>query len=196
MSTSGSCAMPSQPRARRQRPRRSVSASRRWFAAGRTSGSGLSVDPSQRHRTLRDAVSEPRRPNIPPHERPGRHLCVDSVPGEPRAVCDPAGRAPEPGRSQGHDFVYGELLIGDRGGRKELLANYGRPIRHSRPSRPNWGSPTSKREFGELTRIEARPQKLGARLDAHRRTFPCYRRYRCYRRHSKLAASSGSPWPR
>jgi predicted nucleic acid-binding protein len=24
----------------------------------------------------------------------------------------------------GHDFVYGELLIGDRGGRKELLANY------------------------------------------------------------------------
>jgi predicted nucleic acid-binding protein len=26
----------------------------------------------------------------------------------------------------GHDFVYGELLIGDRGGRKELLANYER----------------------------------------------------------------------
>jgi predicted nucleic acid-binding protein len=26
----------------------------------------------------------------------------------------------------GHDFVYGELLIGDRGGRKELLANYRR----------------------------------------------------------------------
>jgi predicted nucleic acid-binding protein len=26
----------------------------------------------------------------------------------------------------GHDFVYGELLIGDRGGRKELLANYQR----------------------------------------------------------------------
>ena len=24
----------------------------------------------------------------------------------------------------GHDFVYGELLIGDRGGRKHLLANY------------------------------------------------------------------------
>jgi predicted nucleic acid-binding protein len=24
----------------------------------------------------------------------------------------------------GHDFVYGELLIGDRGARKELLANY------------------------------------------------------------------------
>ena len=24
----------------------------------------------------------------------------------------------------GHDFVYGELLIGDRGGRKQLLANY------------------------------------------------------------------------
>lgn len=26
----------------------------------------------------------------------------------------------------GHDFVYGELLIGDRGGRKEFLANYER----------------------------------------------------------------------
>jgi hypothetical protein len=24
----------------------------------------------------------------------------------------------------GHDFVYGELLIGDRGGRKQLLADY------------------------------------------------------------------------
>jgi predicted nucleic acid-binding protein len=24
----------------------------------------------------------------------------------------------------GHEFVYGELLIGDRGGRKELLRNY------------------------------------------------------------------------
>jgi predicted nucleic acid-binding protein len=26
----------------------------------------------------------------------------------------------------GHDFVYGELLIGDKGGRKDLLANYER----------------------------------------------------------------------
>ena len=26
----------------------------------------------------------------------------------------------------GHDFVYGELLIGDKGGRKALLAEYGR----------------------------------------------------------------------
>jgi predicted nucleic acid-binding protein len=26
----------------------------------------------------------------------------------------------------GHDFVYGELLIGDRGGRKQLLAHYER----------------------------------------------------------------------
>jgi len=26
----------------------------------------------------------------------------------------------------GHDFVYGELLIGDKGGRRELLTNYGR----------------------------------------------------------------------
>lgn len=27
---------------------------------------------------------------------------------------------------RGHDFVYGELLIGDKGGRKALLANYER----------------------------------------------------------------------
>lgn len=27
---------------------------------------------------------------------------------------------------RGHDFVYGELLIGNRGGRKTLLANYER----------------------------------------------------------------------
>lgn len=26
----------------------------------------------------------------------------------------------------GHDFVYGELLVGDRGGRQSLLANYER----------------------------------------------------------------------
>jgi len=26
----------------------------------------------------------------------------------------------------GHDFVYGELLMGDRGGRKQLLSNYER----------------------------------------------------------------------
>jgi predicted nucleic acid-binding protein len=26
----------------------------------------------------------------------------------------------------GHDFVYGELLIGDKGGRKQLLADYAR----------------------------------------------------------------------
>ena len=26
----------------------------------------------------------------------------------------------------GHDFVYGELLIGDRGGRKQMLADYER----------------------------------------------------------------------
>jgi hypothetical protein len=28
------------------------------------------------------------------------------------------------GEVWGHDFVYGELLIGDRGGRRELLADY------------------------------------------------------------------------
>lgn len=28
------------------------------------------------------------------------------------------------GEVYGHDFVYGELLIGDKGGRKQLLADY------------------------------------------------------------------------
>jgi len=28
------------------------------------------------------------------------------------------------GEVSGHDFVYGELLIGDKGGRKQLLADY------------------------------------------------------------------------
>jgi predicted nucleic acid-binding protein len=28
------------------------------------------------------------------------------------------------GEACGHDFVYGELLIGDKGGRKQLLADY------------------------------------------------------------------------
>ena len=28
------------------------------------------------------------------------------------------------GEVSGHDFVYGELLIGDKGGRKQLLAAY------------------------------------------------------------------------
>ncbi|HJZ71808.1 MAG TPA: PIN domain-containing protein [Vicinamibacterales bacterium] len=28
--------------------------------------------------------------------------------------------------ANGHDFVYGELLIGDKGGRRSLLANYER----------------------------------------------------------------------
>ena len=32
----------------------------------------------------------------------------------------------------GHDFIYGELLIGDKGGRKQLLASYKRM--HQAPS--------------------------------------------------------------
>ncbi len=35
----------------------------------------------------------------------------------------------------GHDFVYGELLIGDKGGRKELLANY--ELMHEAPLVPH-----------------------------------------------------------
>jgi predicted nucleic acid-binding protein len=35
-------------------------------------------------------------------------------------------RTSEPRRVSGHDLVYGELLIGDRGGRKALLSDYDR----------------------------------------------------------------------
>ena len=35
----------------------------------------------------------------------------------------------------GHDFVFGELLIGDTGGRKKLLADYGRM--HQAPMVPH-----------------------------------------------------------
>jgi len=35
----------------------------------------------------------------------------------------------------GHEFVYGELLIGDKGGRKQLLANYEQM--HQAPSVPH-----------------------------------------------------------
>ena len=39
------------------------------------------------------------------------------------------------GDVSGHDFVLGELLIGDRGGRKELLANY--ELMHQAPAVPH-----------------------------------------------------------
>ena len=35
----------------------------------------------------------------------------------------------------GHEFVYGELLIGDKGGRKQLLANYDQM--HQAPTMPH-----------------------------------------------------------
>ena len=35
----------------------------------------------------------------------------------------------------GHEFVYGELLIGDKGGRRQLLATYGQM--HQAPSVPH-----------------------------------------------------------
>jgi predicted nucleic acid-binding protein len=38
--------------------------------------------------------------------------------------------------ASGHDLVYGELLIGDKGGRKQLLANYEQM--HQAPMVPHW----------------------------------------------------------
>ena len=39
------------------------------------------------------------------------------------------------GEVSGHEFVYGELLIGDKGGRRQLLANYEQV--HQAPSVPH-----------------------------------------------------------
>jgi predicted nucleic acid-binding protein len=58
----------------------------------------------------------------------------------------------------GHEFVYGELLIGDKGGRKQLLANYEQM--HQAPAVPH-------REVVEF----ARDRRLHGRgigwIDAH-----------------------------
>lgn len=59
-----------------------------------------------------------------------------------RALSDRAPFAEELGRLLdldevvGHDLVYGELLIGDRGGRKKLLADYKRKIQAA--TVPHW----------------------------------------------------------
>lgn len=39
------------------------------------------------------------------------------------------------GEAHGHDFVYGELLIGDKGGRKALLADF--ELMHQAPMVPH-----------------------------------------------------------
>ena len=41
----------------------------------------------------------------------------------------------EQGEVCGHEFVFGELLIGDRGGRRQLLADYG--LMHQAPIVPH-----------------------------------------------------------
>ena len=75
-------------------------------------------------RDIRDGVNGLPRPGIPRHERPGRHVRLDSVPVEPSTIREQAGWPLRRDEVSGHDFVYGELLIGDKGGRKALLAEY------------------------------------------------------------------------
>ena len=64
------------------------------------------------------------RPSIPPHERSRRHVRLDPVSVESRTYAAELDSLLSRNEVCGHDFVYGELLIGDRGGRKTLLANY------------------------------------------------------------------------
>ena len=57
---------------------------------------------------------------------PGRHVCVDSIPGQPGPFALELDRLLGLDEVAGHELVYGELLIGDRGGRTKLLAAYER----------------------------------------------------------------------
>jgi len=65
----------------------------------------------------------PRR-GIRPHECVGRHVRLDSIPVEPGAIRRWVDDLLNRDDVSGHDFVHGELLIGDKGGRKVLLAEY------------------------------------------------------------------------
>jgi predicted nucleic acid-binding protein len=58
----------------------------------------------------------------------------------------------------GHDFVYGELLIGDTGGRKQLLANYEQM--HQAPSVPH-------RDVVEFVRVRRLHGRGIGWIDAH-----------------------------
>src|SRR5215216_1740805 len=76
--------------------------------------------------TTADGVSGLLRRGIPPDERPGRHLRLDSLSIEPSTNARKLDELLIRDEVSGHDFVYGELLIGDKVGRKAPLADYER----------------------------------------------------------------------
>ncbi len=75
------------------------------------------------------------RSGAQPHDCPRRHLGVDSFPvnrSSLRATLDELLGQQE---VSGHESVYGELLIGDKGGRRQLVAGY--EMMHQAPTVPH-----------------------------------------------------------
>jgi predicted nucleic acid-binding protein len=62
------------------------------------------------------------------------------------------------GQACGHELVYGELLIGDRGGRKRLLQEY---------EQMHQASPASHLEVGELVRRRGLHGRGAGWIDFH-----------------------------
>src|ERR1017187_7798485 len=96
-----------------------------WYATRLTNAFGLCAARSLAHATC-PGVVKGRRPNEGWPDGPGGHFRVDSVPCQPGAVRGRVGRLLGLDEVTGHELVYGELLIGDRGGRRKLLAAYER----------------------------------------------------------------------
>jgi hypothetical protein len=73
-----------------------------------------------------DGASRRPRPGTPRHERPRRHVGLDSVLSNRAPYASRLDELLSRDDVSGHDFVYGELLIGDKGGRKLHRRGIGR----------------------------------------------------------------------
>ena len=76
------------------------SASRRWSAAEPMNVFGHFAARSHTRAGFDGAVNEPQQPGILLHDRPGRHIGLDSFPVESSAARDRTGPPPEPRRSE------------------------------------------------------------------------------------------------
>jgi predicted nucleic acid-binding protein len=97
---------------------------RPWYATRLTSACGPCAARSLTPATCPDVVRD-CRPNEEWPDGSRGHFRVDSVPCRPGALRSGAGQTPL-NEVAGHELVYGELLIGHRGGRRKLLAAYER----------------------------------------------------------------------
>src|SRR6516165_4292493 len=88
-----------------------------------TSGYGLCGDQSRTHQMCLDGVTKRRR-SAGSRDASRGHLRVDPVPGQSGTLRERFGTPAEPRPGRGHELIYGELLVGDRGGRRKLLTAY------------------------------------------------------------------------